>query len=152
MIVFYAIVVFNVCCIAYLIIAKVKRDRELNSRSTSTVKAIAEPESFGPKKFLNSVKRSLPKNLGFIYEVSTGIVEKSDRGYGYGNIMGDFLVKVGIIDPLTGNTLDELEFNERLDSKYRYIDLPEEKITTAIKEIMRKREIEGLKNYKEIVT
>lgn len=131
---FIAIASLGICWVAYR-----KRRRPSNI------------ESLGPERFLKEIKNSLPKNRGFVYDVSTDVLEESDPGYGYSPQpqRGDFVVDVKIIDPMTGEELKELRFNER----FRWhTESPKKRIASAIHRIMREREIESLKGHREIIS
>lgn len=122
-----------------------KRRRPGNIETSNSDK----PESLGPERFLKEIKNSLPKNTGFVYEVSTDVLEKGDLGYGYSPERGNFVVDVKIIDPMTGEELKELRFNESFQS---YAEYPSERIASAIHRIMREREIESLKGHRDIIS
>lgn len=142
---FIAIASLGICWVAYRGLVMSKRRRPGNIETSTSDK----PESLGPERFLKEIKNSLPKNMGFVYEVSTGVLEKSDPGYGYGQQRGDFVVDVKIIDPMTGKDLKKLKFNERFRL---YGEPSNERIASAIHQIMKEREIEGLKGHREIIS
>ena len=145
---FIAIASVGICWVAYRGLVMSKRRQSSNIETSNSDK----PESLGPERFLKEIKNSLPKNMGFVYEVSTDVLEKGDLEYRYSPERGDFVVDVKIIDPMTGEELKELRFNERLRSYPGPSNEPNQRIASAIHQIMKEREIESLKGHREIIS
>lgn len=147
-----------IATVLYITVEKVRKHKSLNNDARTMVEgAFEEWNGLSPEeKFLNHIKAHLPKDKGFIYELTTYTYEVTDFRYLslHRHRDGDLMVRVKILDPIKSTTLGEIEFGikDYEDIALGWADSIKSNIDAHIKRIEREREVKRLSGQTEIIS
>ena len=110
------------------------------------------------EKFVQLVKNAIPRNTGFIFELTPLTYDRKKEGYDVLKL-GDFYVEVKMIDPITKEVLRQYApnlrtykrtLNDPFEADYGECLIME--LANGVKEILNERAAAKLKGQTEVIT